>query len=132
MSQKIIIYTSKYTGFNMKAVNWILPFCLITHSLWAEYSDPFAAKHATRAKKVQTSKKYQYLGYIQGPGQTWGFVREVGGEIERVSYGKNLGFGKVVSFSKQTICISKQNQKWCLQRSAQATNWKLLRSGAKA
>lgn len=125
MYQKIIIYTSKYTGFNMKAVNWILPVVLITHSVWAGYSDPFSPKHSTRAKKVQTSKKYQYLGYIQGPGQTWGFVREVGGEIERLSYGNNLGFGKVVSFSKQAICIIKQKQQWCLQRSAQASNWKL-------
>lgn len=71
-------------------------------------------------------QKYQYLGYIKGPHIAWAFIRPVGGDILKVVLGKSIGLGKVISFTRDNICIKHGKQQYCLKRSPQALNWMVI------
>ena len=87
---------------------------------YAEYSDSFIEPIKP---KLHVLKKYQYLGFIKGPDVYLGFVRLSGGGVETVKYGKNPGFGNVVSIDNRYICILYHREKWCLYRSNQVKPW---------
>jgi hypothetical protein len=101
----------------------ILYLVLICFSLKLSAAlDPFQRQKSKKLKLPMT-KKYQYLGYIKGPKLHRGFVRPAGGEVEGLNFGRNPGFGEVVVLNKQQICILKQKQQWCLDKSAQTKLW---------
>lgn len=100
----------------MKQYKWFGLF--LSFSLFA--ADPFHVKSKAQFKLDQ---KYQYLGYIKGPHLHDGFIRRSGGEVERLSFGKNIGLGQVVVLSKDRICLRKNNQIWCLLKSSQLRAW---------
>jgi hypothetical protein len=86
--------------------------------------DPFSARQHKKIK-LPMSQKYQYLGFIKGPHIYRGFVRAAGGEVQGLDFGHNSGFGEVILLTQQQICIFKQHQRWCLDKSVQAKLWRL-------
>jgi hypothetical protein len=103
----------------MKIISCRFIFLLYGSLLFAKNTDPFTP----HPKHTSVMLKYQYLGYIKGPNISWAFIRPVGGDILKVVLGKNLGVGKVISFTKDNICINHGKQKYCLKRSVKALNW---------
>lgn len=106
-------------GHIMKIISWIIICFFYVASVYPKNPDPFSA----HPKRPSVMLKCQYLGYIKGPNIAWAFIKPVGGEILKVMIGKSIGFGKVESFSKDSICIHHAKQQYCLKRSPQAVNW---------
>lgn len=103
----------------MRAFSCLL---LVLFSAWSYGKDPFHLKVNSGFKRDQ---KYQYLGFIKGPKVFYGFIRRSGGEVERLDFGKNPGFGQIILLNQQRICMTKLNKVWCLLKSSQAKPWVL-------
>lgn len=99
----------------------IISLSIVLFNAKANYPDPFKSLGKS---KVQVLQKYQYLGYIKGPDVFLGFIRQAGGGVETLKYGKNPGFGKVTTIDKNFICIVYHKQQWCLDRSTQVKPWR--------
>lgn len=95
----------------------------VVAGIWAQPNDPFVAPIKKRHGPIK-DEKIQYLGYIKINEKIYGFIRRLGGEIERIPKGKNSGLGQVNLISSHRICIKKNKQCYCLRKTNQVGRWK--------